>query len=69
MDNQRATVPPTEKMRFNCAQKRALFLGFISLYIYEGCSEIIETFTIIPLEKKDKPLKIHQKVNQDKIDY
>lgn len=27
----------------------------VSLYIYEGRSEIIETFPLIPFGKKDKP--------------
>lgn len=38
-----------------------------SKYIYEGWSEIIEIFILLFPWKKDKPLKIHQKVNQDAV--
>lgn len=38
----------------------------VSTVFYEGCLEIIETFSLTPLGKR-KPLELHQKVNQDTI--
>lgn len=40
-------------------------LNFIYIYIYDGFSEIIEKFTLTPLEKKVKSLKVQKKVDQD----
>lgn len=39
----------------------------VALYIYEGCSEIIETFTLIPFGKKINPRIFRQKGNQDRV--
>lgn len=38
----------------------------VALYTYEGRSEIIETFPLIPFGKKN-PRIFHQKVNQDRV--